>query len=276
MRTAGRLAGALLIFAASSVTAQTLQPATVVGASDEPGIDVFAGGNIKDVLGQPDATVSASGNLGLRYRGRVYVVNALVNIAGTRDTITRGHGASLLQPAAGTALNAGLLDVRTPRFQLIRGCVGNEHRIPCHFGLHAYISASTGLWARTDPVDTNSIVRTYEVPSWGSGLDVSYTFANGFMGADRKPVAMILDVGWATRHIRGELGMDDAARDSVILTRERNFSGIEVGLTVQYDLITAGITYYYFGGRVSGFSRGQIVAGASIQSNLNSGTYSSH
>ena len=47
--------------------------------------------------------------------------------------------------------------------------------------------------------------------------------------------------------------------------------GYEIGLNLQYHQLRAGFTYYRLTGDVPGFSDGQVVAGVSIQANLNSG-----
>jgi hypothetical protein len=52
---------------------------------------------------------------------------------------------------------------------------------------------------------------------------------------------------------------------------KRNFFGFEFGLGLEYNEIKAGLSYYRMNGNVAGLSHGQVVAGISIQANLNSG-----
>jgi hypothetical protein len=124
-------------------------------------------------------------------------------------------------------------------------------------------------------VDGNGkIVATVDVPVWASGLGVYYSFVDGSVGdsADQKAVAMVLDVGLAGRHLRGDLFDQEAVRKALLNgDTRRNFYGLEIGLGIQYEQIKAGITYYFMNGRVNGLSHGQVVAGVSVQANLNSG-----
>lgn len=262
--------------------AQTLQPGftvsspgidsiTRLAARPVPMVDVFASGAVRDAAAKGDTPAAVNGALGLRYRGAVFVVAGLINIASKEDTLRSDFGSSILPPSAGHALNAGLLDIRAPRFpskRIEQDCSKNPDAIACHIGLHAYFSASSTRWATTSAAD-GTVLDTRIVPAWGSGLGLTYTFVNGML-EDSNQVGMVLDVGLATRSIRGDIAGMDSVRTSLLGTDSKNFIGGEFSFNLQYNTIQAGLTYYYMTGDVAGFSRGQIVAGVSLQSNLNS------
>lgn len=288
---------AQLMLLASSVAAQTLQPgftvrrpAPVFEATDTradstrkaaaaallkapPEVDIFASGAVRDVASNASNPSAVTGALGLRYRGEVFVVAGLVNVASKEDTIRSDFGASLLPPASGHALNAGLLDIRAPRWPsagIMDHCAQADRQddIRCHVGLHGYVSTASARWATA--LDTaGGVIASRVVPTWGMGLGLSYSFVNGVLTDDTR-VALVLDAGVATRHIRGDITAMDSVRASLLGADTKNFIGGEFALNMQYNTIQAGITYYYMSGDIDGFSRGQVVAGVSIQSNLNS------
>ena len=53
-------------------------------------------------------------------------------------------------------------------------------------------------------------------------------------------------------------------------TSKESFSGYEAGLELQFAQISGGVTFYSFprAATVPGFSRGQVIAGFSIRSNV--------
>jgi hypothetical protein len=256
--------------------AQTLQ---ALGSAKDTTqyVEVFAEGNLRNVVSQPTDVSSASGSLGMRYRGPTYIASGLINIAGTSDTVSSSLGATLLAPSAGKALNAGLLDIRR-RFVpwLGNDCEqkNNRMKVRCHFGIHLYASIASWRWA-TSTDSTGAALTAQDVPVWGSGLGFFYTFFEGRIGdrpaQDNQSVAMVLDAGLATRHLRGDLYDQDSLRLSLLGDTDRNFEGLELGLNLQFPELRAGITYYFINGDVPGFSHGQVVAGVSVQANLTGG-----
>jgi hypothetical protein len=264
---------ALLPTAAYGQTLQRLFPAT------RSRIEVFVDGNLKNVIGEPGEGTNAAGSLGIRYVGKTYLATGLINVAGTGDTITQAFGATMLAPSSGTGLNAGLLDIRRRHLwpswdETCRRLHQEQDRHPlrCNIGIHLYASASSARWATQ--VDSNGVVvEAVGVPVLGTGLGLSYTFATGSIGTadDPKGVGMVLDVGLATRHLRGDLFDQTPTRLALLSSTDRDFYGYEIGLSLQYDQLRAGFTYYRLTGDVPGLSDGQVVAGVSLQANLNSG-----
>jgi hypothetical protein len=261
--------------------AQTLQ---AIAASEPPRIQIFLSGSIRDVVGQQSEGATGTGSLGMRYIGPSYVATGMINVAGAVDTLTAGFGATMLPPANGRGFNAGLLDVRrrylfgmdkkcsavarfAPRADTLRA---RGEAVPKDsLGLHTYLGVSTGRWATARDPDTQAVTETLDVPVWGAGIGLTYTFIDRRL--EDKDVAMVLDVGLATRRLRGDLAADrrEGLRDALLLTTKRDFYGPEVGLGLQYENITASLTYYFFGSDIDGFSHGQVVAGVSIQASLN-------
>jgi hypothetical protein len=266
------LLGLLVVLSARwcDLGAQTLQQTTT---QDYPFVQIFADGNVKNVISQPGAASTTSGSLGLRYFGNTYIATALINIAGATDTVVKGYGASILAPSTGRSLNAGLLDIRRRHLWFFdKKCPDTLQEIPhpfiCNVGFHFYASASSTRWAYD--VDSNGIATAAtDVPVWGVGVGVSYSFVNGTVGTNS--VAMVLDAGLALRALRGDLYAQDSVRQRLLGDTRRDFAGLELGLGIEYNEIKAGLTYYWMNGNVDGVSHGQVVAGISIQANLNSG-----
>jgi len=260
-----------------TLQAQTLQAlGTTTGNAQY--VEVFAEGNLRNVVSQPSDVTSATGSLGMRYRGSTYIASGLINIAGASDTVSTGLGATLLAPSAGKALNAGLLDIRR-RFIPFLGKDCDQPKmstkVRCHFGLHFYASIASWRWATTTD-STGAALTAEQVPVWGSGWGFSYTFFDGSIREaapqESRNVAMVLDAALATRHLRGDLFQQDSLRLRLLGDDRRNFSGLEIGLNLQYRELRSGITYYFMNGDVPGFSHGQVVAGVSVQANLTGGS----
>jgi hypothetical protein len=253
-----------------------------------PRVEVFADGNVKDVLGAAGTKADASDALGLHYTGGRYDVTGLVNVAGARDTILRGYGSSILIPAAGPALNAAALSIRgSIRDWTDRRCAQYAPPISCQIGFRLRADASTRLWAsktsrvappagQTDSVDR--VDETIEVPVWGLALDGSYSFFFGdiiMTDGARRPVEMILDVGVARRAIRGDIGSDSQVRKDLrrklLGTEDRTFGGYQIGLTLIYHQIRSSLSYVRLTSDVDGLSGGQIVAALDLRAPLASG-----
>ena len=275
----------LLMIVPCGAKAQTLQLNAINDTTEQ--VEVFGDGNVKGTVGQSDQATAAAGSLGMRYRDGTFVVTGSINVAGTNTTATKSFGATLLSPATGGPLNAGLIDVRMPRLVSVNNCKPSKDRtgkiksrkvakVLCTFGLHVYGSAATTRWATAQTTD-GAVTDSADVPFWGFGAGPSVTFFSGTIGeaGHQKPVSMVLDVGLVSRHLRGDLYSQDAIRQSLLGTTKKDFYGLELGLGLQYDNLRAGFSYYFLNGDVPGLSHGQVVAGVSIQANLVGGTVAS-
>ncbi len=249
-----------------SQTLQTFSPTK----RDHPTLTVFADGNVKDVVGQPGNATSTTGALGMTYRGSAYIVSGVVNVLSRTDTVVSGYGASLLPPGTGRSFNSVILDGRKPSLPFL-DCSSDPNSKLCSIGLHVYASAATSRWA-TARNDSGRVTSTVDVPIWGGGAGLYYRFFDSTV-ADSSFAAMALDLGWATRHVRGDLFSHPTLRASLLQSGLQNFDGLEIGLSMRYNELSAGLTYYYFTGAVPGLSRGQVVAAIAIRAKLNSGEY---
>ena len=251
-----------------------------------PRLQIFADGNVKDVLGSKDVPASISGALGMRYSGNLFDVTGLVNVAGTSDTVTSGYGATLLVPAAGRGLNAASLTIRRRLHPWMDPtCARHDYGLTCNAGIRVNASASTRRWATgtRDSVpegqtDTIRIVTAEDVPMWGLGVGVWYAFFDDYIetsDGEKHAVAMLLDLGVIRRAIRGDIAGDseerEQLRDSLLTTTKTHFDGFEIGLSLVYDELRSNFTYYYLNRKVEGLSRGQIVATVEIRAPLSSG-----
>jgi hypothetical protein len=248
-----------------------------------PLVEVFADGNVKDVLGSKKASTAASGALGLHFVGNKYDVTGLINVAGTEDTVRTNFGSAILVPATGGALNAAMLNIRS-RFKKWGDpmCAQPDYPMSCNIGWRLHADASTRLWAtgterRVVNNDTVTVITsTREVPIWGAGLDFTYSFFRAAItGSDsiRRPAEMLLDIGVMRRAIRGDLADRSRGDERFGLLRSRNthFDGLEVGLSMIYDKVRASFTYVRLNGNVDGLSGGQIVAAVDLRAALASG-----
>jgi hypothetical protein len=253
-------------------------------------VELFADGNVKDVVGNSGATSIASGSLGMRFVGSRYEVAGSVNVFGTTDTVTQSYGATLLAPSTGRGLNAAQLVVRS-RFRDWgdRGCADYSYSLLCNMGWRAEANATSRNWATafrksapppggTDSVKTVSSVAI--VPMYGIDLGLWYQFFDGrITGSDSssRPAAMILDLGYSRRALRGDLGAADGhlstVRAELLQTPNKTFTGIHLGLTLRYNQVESSFTYFRLDGSAIGISGGQVVASVSLNAALVSGVF---
>src|SRR5581483_1246836 len=269
------LSFAFTVFA-SPLDAQVLQEFTPVPRDSAAQLTLFGDGTVKGVIGQTNnsATTSATGSIGVTYRGPLFIISGLINVLGTADTVASGYGATMLAPASGKAFDSGLLDIRFPTMPHVGDwCAtgGGWCTIYRRLGLHGYIGASDSKWAtRFSP--SNTVTELADVPVLTTGLGINYRFFDGAV-AENNRVAMALDLTWATRHIEGDLYDSIALRRSLLNTRSRDFGGFEGGLLLRYNEIYANLTYYAMDNTITGFSHGQIVAAISVQAKLSGGSF---
>lgn len=255
-------------------------------------LEIFGQGNVKDALGSGSGGASPSGALGVHYTGSRYDVTGLVNVAGSSDTVRSGFGGTVLLPSTGGGLNAASLVIRM-RFRDwgARRCADYYYSKTCNMGLRLALDASTRVWAtqtgKSSPAggqgdSVTTVTGVTEVPMWGVGLGVWYSFFDAPLAADSGGgrAAMLLDLGLAHRAIRGALGgtseAQTALRDSLLNDRRHDFTGLEVGLTLQYNQVRSTFTYYLFNGHADGFSGGEIVATVSLDAAIASRLLTRH
>ncbi|MDQ3136411.1 MAG: hypothetical protein M3Q93_02360 [Gemmatimonadota bacterium] len=222
--------------------------------------EVYADGNLKDVVGSTDGTTSASGSLGVSYATEAFSVNLLVNAVGNATPLRDNFGTALLAPAAGSSLNAGVVDVRWNAAQEPKkGLCGT-------FGLRGYGSISSARW-QTDTSGTTAGVVT---PGAGLGgfCQLLSVHPSAPAETEARSLSAVLDIGLAVRGIGGDIAQtaNDTIRMRLIGSDTRTKVGLEIGLALQVNGIKAGLTYYSFPGETPGLSDGQVIAGFSVQS----------
>jgi len=263
--------------------AQTLQPlAARTGAAVEspcsdtavPTTAVFLSGALTGGKDSSSSTAT-SGALGISHLSSAWSFSSQINIAAKTDTIRDGFGASLLAPGSGKALMAGLFDWRRPISRFV-GCTRTD-KLPRlvrevlrgdRLKTRVYGTVSNSVWslpaAGTEPAEAVSVVPI------GFGIGLDYSLINEMINA--KPVAAGFVFGYSRRLIHGDIAGESHAlqRQAILGTTKESFSGFEAGLELQFAQISGGVTFYSFprAATVPGFSRGQVVAGFSIRSNV--------
>jgi hypothetical protein len=249
---------------------QTLRSA-VFGDRDRASVELFADANLKSLLaqntgGNPQA---AAGSIGLSYRTESFLAHLLVNAIGQSDPVRRNFGASLLLPASGPSLGAGLIDLSVRIASLGPLCQS--------LGLHAYGSVSSGTWVDA-PVGATE--PEYGVIVGGAGGALRCVMFSGSfsqdpdrvaeMSASGNRIAAFLEVGPSFRTIGGEIADADNSdvRLALLNTTDKGHWGVEATLGLEVNGVKAGVTYYGFWNEIPGMSDGQVVAGLSVESAL--------
>ena len=227
-------------------------------------IEVFADGNLKNALGQGDGQLAAA-SLGLGISMKRLSLSLLVNTIGTAKPLEKDFGTTLLAPASGASLAAGLVDVRW---------LTGKDTVATTFkrGWRFYGSISSAEWQVLpgDPLPTGVVVG-------GFGFGRFYSLLGEVKSdEDPNPVGAVFDIGVAARAIGGDIASDfnEDRLNAAIPGGGKVHIGLELGLQLQINGAKASLTYYAFWGKdVPGLTRGQVVAGFSVQSPLFKGEF---
>jgi hypothetical protein len=251
------------------LAAQTLRSA-VFGERDRATVELFADANLKSLLAQNTggSPQSAAGSVGLAYRTESVLAQLLVNAVGQSDPVRRNFGASLLLPASGPSLGAGLLDLAFRFASLGSVCQS--------LAIHAYGSVSSGTWIDAPAGATSP---EYGTIVGGAGGALRCVLFSGSFSQDPdrladaplgNRVAAFVEVGPSFRTIGGEIADADNndVRVALLNTTEKGHWGVEATLGLEVNGVKAGVTYYGFWNEVPGMSDGQVVAGLSVESAL--------
>lgn len=283
MTTHSRISRLLAVVASvvsmsASASAQTLQtfaarrtPAQpACGDTTKATTAVFLSGALTGGKDSSNSTAT-SGALGISRLSPAWGFSGQINVAAKTDTVRDGFGASLLTPGSGKALTAGLFDWRRPIGRLICGKgprVVREIVQGDHLKARAYGTVSSSEWSL--PSAGAEAAQVVSVVPVGFGLGLTYTLVDEVINS--KPVAAGLVFGFSRRLIHGDIAGESHAlqRQAILGTTKESFSGYEAGLELQFGQISGGVTFYSFprSATVPGFSRGQVVAGFSIRSNV--------
>jgi hypothetical protein len=212
---------------------------------------------------------------------RSFRARGSVNIAGTADTVVSGYGSTLLAPGVGSALNAGLLEIRVGR-RNSEGCLANKARIGCNVAGRFYASASTRLWAtRTSKVPREGtttgdslihVLETTQVPICGLGAVLSYIFFDDTVGTDKdaRLVSMVHDLGF-TAILPGPIQTPSSCAPLSFIRRRRPLADSKSDWAFDTTRSARGSRITAMGGNIDSFSHGQIIATIGLEATLNSG-----
>ncbi|MAQ92443.1 MAG: hypothetical protein CMM84_02765 [Rhodothermaceae bacterium] len=258
----------LLVPAASEEAAYTtaLSPADSA-ESPRAFARLYADGALRSGVSGGSDAATATGSLGVQLAldafGLRTDATVLISIVGAADSVQADYARTLIAPASGSTLNAGLIDTRF-------------HDVLFGLDLRLYGSASTSEWSV--PVGPDGLFdpmgppQPFTAGSLGAGVLLGETLLSGTI-AGSTTVGVTLDAGVAVRTLFGDIVSDDfdPLRQSLLGDTDTVFIGPEAGLHVQINGVKAGITTYWFGDDIRGFGNGQVVAGIGIQTPLVSG-----
>jgi hypothetical protein len=264
--------------ASSSQTLQTFAARNPTTDSDcatsKVNTAVFLSGALTGAKDSSNATAT-SGALGISHLSSSSSFSGQINVAAKTDTVRDGFGASLLTPGSGKALSAGLFEWRQS-FAGLFTCARRDslpfliRQIIAGDRLKArvYGTVSSSVWslpaAGTEPAGAVSVVPI------GFGVGLGYTMISETL--NDKPIVAGFVFGFSRRLIHGDIAGEshNLQREAILGTNKESFSGYEAGLELQFAQISGGVTFYSFprAATVPGFSRGQVVAGFSIRSNV--------
>jgi hypothetical protein len=226
-------------------------------------------------------TTTASGALGIQTIHQTYSFFAQMTVAAKTDTIGSSFGPSILTPGVGKPLNSGFAEWR----QSIRDWMGSpvvathdDRGVIDRLSTRLYGTVSSAIWHRPDSVIVKDSVPDSEIVKnpvlhiapIGYGVGLAYLVDSD--SANGKNMAMGLVFGFTQRRLHGDGSAEIYAdeRRKMIGTSKLSFCGYEAGLELQYGDLRGGVTFYSFpkATSVPGFTRGQIVAGFAISSDL--------
>jgi hypothetical protein len=219
-------------------------------------VSVFGNGNVKTAIADTTGATRVQGALGVVRSTCSADFTVQLNVAATSDTIRSNFGTSLLAPATGGFLKAGLVDFRAA--DALR--LGRAGRI----GLHVYTTVSASDWGVPGTAD-----EIFQATVVGLGAGVyKQLLRNDFDGTF---VAVGLEMGAAYRGLYGDLAGEGnrLRRIRMLGSDAKHFVGPEIGFSLQVSQLRGGLHFYYFPSTdIPGLGRGQVVAGFALQGGL--------
>jgi hypothetical protein len=242
--------------------------------SDELQGYISASGDLKEALSGKEDNKTATGSLQITFEQTkkyermrknnsvitgsiIYQVTGAVSVASVDDTVQVDHGSSLLDPKIGK--NSGF-------FQIMRSnSIGKNN----HFVLRNYVYLSTITWQVSGTEDSGSTINLTKNGSvLGVGLLGGLALLKRIGNGHYNFAGLTLQAGPVCRALLGDLKNNSKLRKEILNSDKTLFAGLEVVLAVFYKGITAGLDFYYFGGDIPGFSKGQVTGGISISTDL--------
>lgn len=260
----------LILGQAPNAEAQLLSPMHISKSSSKPeSVDstkkqsgqvvfsAFADGNLRDLANGNEGDAAAAGSFGVRLRnvalrhGYLHL-SAKVGLASTVDTLRRNAGLVLLVPSAGKGLRSGVVEAN---WEMPSGSGATR-------GLYGYFATTAGTWGN------DSIA----LPATIAGQGLGYFWGRRAEDTQNKnAIGVQLQLGLAAREIWGDIGGDDPLRQLLIGTDRKTFTGVEGGVAITINGVTAALHVYGFAGPdagIDGFTGGQIGTGISVDTPL--------
>lgn len=220
-------------------------------------IEVHANGAIRAAAVGESNEPAGTGSLGVGVSRGAKSFFAGINVASSVDTVSAGHGAFILSPAAGKALKSGVLDLHQgcgPFGTLARSFLGDGA------GMHFYASAAETIWR--DETDART------VGVFSAGALLYKNVADGVVGDDGdNKVRVKVEIGPSFRLLTGSARDTEERdfRDSLLGSASSVFAGIEAGLQLRYGVVTGALQFYWYddfwaNARAAGITGGQLVA----------------
>ncbi len=188
---------------------------------DSVEVKIFLDGNLRGIANgenNSDETTNASGMVGLEVASDKSVINLAVNIASSIDSIGTNFGSIVLNPYSGRSFQSGLLDVRLKQFPL-----------------HTYFSVSN-LFFKTESNRETASILYY-------GASYYHSIFSGDVGNNK--VEAFWETGLGFRHISGNAANNSDFYQEIFKTDRKFFPGLEGGIQIGFNDLTAGIQVYY-------------------------------
>lgn len=224
-------------------------------------VAVYIDGAIRGVsTGDQDQTdaVTGTGSLGVGVTTQRVDYLASIVVASTADTIASDPGTFILTPVSGQSLRSGLIDVHH------RTLFGKPLGVP--FGLHAYGFASQARLLRPSDSTVAGVVVA------GMGTLLRHDIVKGNLsGQSDNHVRLSVEGGPSFRIVAGDVGagLRKAFRQEVFGSPSRFYGGLELGLQVEFGVVTGAFALYFYddfskNSSVPGVTGGQLVASFAI------------
>ncbi len=222
-------------------------------SSDSAIVLIFADGNVKGLVSNNKQNqASTTGAIGISVIKKNITWNALINIASTLDSLKTEFGTVVLNPASGKQFTSGLLEFHAKNFI-------KKYNI----GFHGYASGSSSYWSMNGLTKSATVL--------GLGALVTYNIVNS--RTRENEIAFGFEIGPSYRGIFGNISNDDEFYEKLLGTKGHHFLGLEGGLNIRFNHITAGIQGYLlydveYNYNIDGITSFQITGGISISGSI--------
>ncbi len=238
-------------------------------------VSLYADGTLQSLASEPgNESGIANGSLGIIVKRGKVVWGASISVASTVDTVDSNFGNVVLNAGSGKGLASGLIDhyryVDNSPFKWLFKIFDRSFDQQGAGYYHFYVSTSSSLWRSQN---NNGLVRNANV--LGSGVLYGIDIVDS---PEPNSIGFGVEAGFSYRGILGDIH-NDVVTDIEVQnlykelfgTTRKHFPGLEGGLYIRFNKITAGIRgYYMFNNRnrelIDGITSFQIAGNISISS----------